>query len=308
MSLPESEWFGNLTFDDILNLEGEVYRAVKNRRTLRVLPEVEKAALGTNGEDNGEDTVAPRGPSSEGAFFLKIHLGVGWREIVKNWLNFKRPILGARNEYLACEHLARQGIAAPEAVAFAERGWNPARRKSFVVCREIQYAESLENVCGCWHESPPDVTTRTSLIYAVAELIRRMHDSGLVHRDLYICHILFNPQSQGGSPLTLLDLHRALIFDTLPRRWRERDLAALLFSTLDLGLSRRDWLRFIRHYRGGRALRDILSQEGDFWEAVYRRALKLYAKGVKRGLAEGHFYSTPQRASDRFESSQRPAG
>ena len=32
----------------------------------------------------------------------------------------------------------------------------------------------------------------------------------------------------------------------LPQRWRLRDLAALLFSTLDLGYSRRDWLRFVR--------------------------------------------------------------
>ena len=44
-------------------------------------------------------------------------------------------------------------------------------------------------------------------------------------------------------------------------RWRNKDLAALYFSALDIGLTRRDKLRFLRSYFQ-QPLRQTLQEEG----------------------------------------------
>ena len=54
-------WKGRDPFEAVSELEGEVFRKVKSRRTFRF-------EFGGNG------------------YFAKIHHGVGWREIIKNWL------------------------------------------------------------------------------------------------------------------------------------------------------------------------------------------------------------------------------
>ena len=94
----------------------------------------------------------------------------------------------------------------------------------------------------------------------------------------------------GAANLGVLDLHRALHFQQVPDRWRKRDLAALLFSSLDLAYTRRDWLRFIRWYTG-RPLRLELRERGVFWLSVVERANKLYREGERKGIVKGRYSS-----------------
>ena len=202
----------------------------------------------------------------------------------------RAPILGARNEFLACRYLEERGVIAPRVAAFAERGWNPARRRSFVLCDELAGYTSLEDLTAAWPSSPPDPLHVRRLVEAVAAFSRELHAAGIVHRDYYICHLWLRDDAwqQGRAELAVIDLHRALRFSQLPDRWRKRDLAALLFSVLDLPVHQRTWLRFVRHYRG-KPLKEIFAQEGDFWRAVYARASALYRKGEKKGLTQGRF-------------------
>jgi heptose I phosphotransferase len=240
-------------------LEGQVARAVAGRETLRI------AAGGKT-------------------YYLKRHRGVGWGEVFKNWLVLKRPVIGARNEYEACLRLASAAVAAPTVAAFAESGGSIASRSSFVMCDALMEYEDLEALTERWFLEEPAPLEKRRLVTAVARFARRFHDAGVVHRDFYICHLLIN----AAGELAVLDLHRALIFEHLPVRWRERDLAALLYSTLDLPLSRRSWLRFVREY-SGRPLREVFDEDGAFWFRVYRRALALYRKGARKGLTRGRF-------------------
>jgi heptose I phosphotransferase len=262
-------WSDGDLFERVASLDGEVYRAVADRRTLRI-------------------EVDGRG------YFAKIHRGAGWSEIVKNLVTGRLPVIGAGNEYAACRHLERSGVAAPTVAAFGERGWNPARRFSFVVCDALEDRIDLETLSADWVRSPPDGLTRRRLVMAVATFVRALHAAGVVHRDLYICHLLADRQAlqQGRVQLAVLDLHRAQIHGAIPRRWLRRDLAALLFSVLDLPVSRREWLRFVRVYRG-RPLPDVWREEGPFWNRVYRRALALYRKGRRKGLVTGRWQNHP---------------
>ena len=256
-------WQGKDPLECAFALDGEVYRDVAGRRTLRVM-------------------LADR------PYFVKLHNGVGWREIFKNWVQLKRPILGAVNEFEACRDLLTLGITAPAPAAFAVSAGSIASRRSFVLCDELSGYTSLEDITECWFESPPDPIMRQRLLYAVARFARSFHDAGFVHRDFYICHLLAEDVAfaNGEVRLAVLDLHRARRFAQLPERWRRRDLAALLYSTLDLGFSRRDWLRFLRIY-AGKPLREVLPRENGFWLSVIARAEKLYRQGQRKGLVRG---------------------
>ena len=243
--------------------EGEVFRTVKGRSTLRV-------------QIGGQP------------YFLKRHRGVGWLEILKNWLVGKRPVLGAENEYRACRHLAARNLPAPRVAAFATEGGNPARRRSFVLCDELSGYDSLEAVAADWARQPPSPRARRRLTVAVARFVRRLHEEGVAHRDLYICHLMLDRHkwAQGEARLAVLDLHRARLQPELSAYWRKRDLAALLFSTLDLDLPARSRLRFLRMYTG-RPLREAFAENPRFWRSVARRAEALREKAQRQGLDAG---------------------
>ncbi|MGD8863635.1 MAG: lipopolysaccharide core heptose(I) kinase RfaP [Myxococcales bacterium] len=252
---------GELTPEHLLDwgrdVSGEVVRAVPGRRTLRV-------SLGGR------------------SFYLKYHEGVGVMEVAKNWLAFKRPVLGAGNEFDACRHLRACGMVAPDVAAFATEGGFPPARRSLLLTEALDGYVDLERLSLRWNEQPPDPLVLRRLVEQVAAAARAMHGAGVAHRDFYVCHLLC-PAADPQGPLGVLDLHRALIFDEVPERWRLKDLAALLFSVLDLPLSRRAWLRFVRIYTGI-PLRRALAEQGDFWRRVHLRALKLHAKAVRKNL------------------------
>lgn len=242
-------------------MEGEIVRDVAGRQTLRV-------------ELDG------------GVFYLKRHQGVGVAEILKNWLVGKRPIIGARNEYEACRHLEARGLTAPRVAAFAEDDAAAPARASFVLTDELAGYEDLKVKTLRWLDSEPTPLEKRRLVMRVAGFARRFHEAGLVHRDFYLCHLLEHPDE--NLELGVLDLHRALIFDEIPRHWRLKDLAALLYSSLDLPVSRMAWLRFVRVYTN-RPLKVVFAEDAAFWQAVYARALKLYGKGQRKSLTRGNF-------------------
>ena len=248
-------WRGTDPFRAVAAIDGETFREVKNRRTFRF-------------EINGA------------RFFAKVHSGVGWAEIAKNLITLRAPILGARNEFVACRLLEERGIRAPTVAAFGIRGTNPARRESFVVCDALEDMSSLEDVAGAWQREAPSLALKRQYIDAVADIARALHGAGVNHRDFYICHLLADegPLRTGTVALSVIDLHRAQVRAKTPRRWIRRDLAALLFSSFDAPLTRNDWYRFVRRYSSGTLREELIGQSG-FWQTVYRRGVKLQRKG-----------------------------
>jgi heptose I phosphotransferase len=80
--------------------------------------------------------------------------------------------------------------------------------------------------------------------------------------------------------LYLIDLHRVQIRSKTPQRWRAKDLAALYFSAMDIGLSQRDLYRFIKVYSAD-GLREGIQQKASFWRAIKSKAMQLHSKPVK---------------------------
>jgi heptose I phosphotransferase len=254
-------WAGQDPFAAADALQGQVLRALEGRRTLRT-------------------EIAGRG------YYAKIHHGVGWAEIFKNLLSGRLPVLGAGNEWRALQRLHALGVDTMRAVAFGQRGGNPARRESFIITEELAPTASLEDFCRDWTAVPPAPTFKHALIRRVAEMARRMHGGGVNHRDFYICHFLLHLPVDAGAPrLSLIDLHRAQVREQTPRRWRDKDLAALYFSALDIGLTKRDGLRFLKTYFA-RPLRDILRDESALLGHLQRESVRLMAR-YQRKYAPG---------------------
>jgi len=214
------------------------------------------------------------------SFFLKLHSGVGWVEIVKNLLQGRLPVVGAANEYHAVQALERIGVDTLSVAAYTSTGRNPAAIKSLIVTDDLVGTVSLEDYCANWAAAPPDPRVRMRLILKLADSARRMHGAGINHRDFYLCHFHLDESSLAEQPprCYLIDLHRAQIRGRTPRRWRVKDLAGLYFSAMDCGLTRRDLLRFMHHYSEG-GLRRALGENARLWRQVERRARQLYRKG-----------------------------
>lgn len=254
------EWAGRDAFNTVLDVQGEVFRDVGVRRTL-------KFTLGGK------------------SYFLKLHTGVGWREVFKNWLSARQPIVDATNEYHACVHLRHHGVNTPRPVALGARGRDIAHRLSFVVCEALEHHTSLAVLSESWHVRAPAPSIKRAIIESAAQLARRMHECGVVHRDFYLYHLLVDDDrlAAGIVDLSLIDLHRARIVKSVSDYWRVRDLGALMFWCLDRPMTKRDYLRFVRVYENA-PLREALARRPRLWRGVARRARALYRKAQRKGL------------------------
>lgn len=261
---------GKDSFYDMMVIEGSVYREALGRRTLRF----------TSGKKD---------------YFLKMHTGVGWGEIFKNLTYLRAPVVGALNEWHGVHRLKDLEIDTMTVAAYGIRGKNPATKHSFIVTEALPTETSLEDYCGSWRKNPPrtikEVRLKRWIMNKVVETARVIHENGANHRDFYLCHFLLDAhfdkdqQVTADSKLYLIDLHRLQIRRKTPERWAVKDISGLYYSSKDIGLTKRDLLRFIKLYRG-KPLREILATEAGFWQKVKHKGEKLYASEQRKALAK----------------------
>jgi heptose I phosphotransferase len=255
-------WKGRDIFDQLFSVDGRVYREREGRKTVRF-------------------------SIDDKHYFGKFHGGIGWKEIIKDVLRFRLPVTSARNEWAAIKHLNKLGVNTARLVGYGKKGWNPARCQSFVVMEELADCISLEDLCLDWPGSSPSYRLKRALITEVARIARTLHENGLNHRDFYICHFLLD--ISGGKDkidprrlcLYLIDLHRVQMRHRTPTRWRVKDIGGLYYSSMNIGLTARDLLRFIRIYRN-KPLKVTLKEDEFFWRAVKRKGEALYREGVRK--------------------------
>lgn len=245
-------------FDQWMSMNGKVFRALEGRKTIRF-------------ERDGH------------GYYIKQHLGVGWKEIIKNWLQFRLPVLSAEVEWKALKVCQELGLLTLKVVGYGKRGWIPSRQQSFLITEELQEVTSLEDVCASWKQAAPSFLLKYRLIREIAHIARILHQHGLNHRDFYLCHFLLKNDSidQVHPQLYLIDLHRVQIRNRTPFRWKVKDIAGLYFSAMDAGLTQRDLFRFLRYYFS-KSLHDVFLTEKKFLNSVEQRAIALYRKSFRR--------------------------
>nr|WP_255210876.1 lipopolysaccharide kinase InaA family protein [Methylogaea oryzae] len=119
-----------VSFDQWLDWQGQSFRDVAGRRTLRF-------------EAGGK------------GYFIKIHTGVGWKEIFKNLFSGRLPVLGADNERRAIRRLEQLGVDTMKTAGFGSRGWNPAARQSFLITDELADTVSWKTFAGIGRAGRP---------------------------------------------------------------------------------------------------------------------------------------------------------
>ena len=112
-------------FDQLMNCEGEKFRHIKTRRTIKF-------------ECGGKN------------YFIKIHRACGWREVWKNWFAFKRPVTSARMEWEAIDKLNSLNVPTLSVLGRGIRGRAPAKQESFVITEALEGMISLEQLTQRW--------------------------------------------------------------------------------------------------------------------------------------------------------------
>ncbi|MCG3132176.1 MAG: hypothetical protein FLDDKLPJ_03009 [Phycisphaerae bacterium] len=178
------------------------------------------------------------------AFFLKryVHPPGSAVRAARRTCASARTLAGV--EWTWMRGLAESGIGAPTAVALAEERRGDGELRSALLITEVP-GESLEAWFARGAGSPDDLRGR--LIPPLASLIRRFHETGQVHRDLYAAHV-FLEETDGGPVFRLIDLQRVFRPRWRGRRWIVKDLASLSYSCPAGLVSRAARVRWLKRY------------------------------------------------------------
>ena len=246
-------------FKVVEELEGKIYREYANRVTKE---------FSFNNE----------------SYFVKYHTGVGWKEIFKNIIQFKRPVLGAKQEWNALNKLKSCQISCPEPVVFFSKGINPAKKISFIITKSLINTISLEDLLLKEDKAILSLSKKRELLKNLALISRKLHINGINHRDFYLCHFHVKRDLDFSlESIFLIDLHRAQIRKEVPIRWATKDIGGLYHSAMDIGLSERDCYGFLKIYFD-MPLKDIFNQKKKFIESSRRRAFSMYMQPILKEI------------------------
>ncbi len=223
--------------------------------------------------------VTPTDSSGPVRVFLKRYDRPPILPQLRNWLVHRRRTSFARTEADTAQHLAVHGVNTPRLVAWGERWGVLFERGSFVMMEEIKDSESLERRLPPCLESDAtraELPARRDFLRRLALFIRRFHETGFRHRDLYLCHIFYSRAGQ----FSLIDLARASR-PILRRRFQVKDIAQLHYSAPAAYFSRADRLRFYLAYADRRRLR---ARDKVFLGRVIRKAAKMARHSAKHGI------------------------
>jgi heptose I phosphotransferase len=197
----------------------------------------------------------------------------------KHWLGLSSDAengLESLNEWRQILALRKLGFqtAAPVAAGWRQVG-NTIR--SFVMTAEISGAVSGY---GFWAAS--DNSKRRDFIPLLADLARRFHAAGFIHKDFYLGHI-FVAEQKNELELTLIDLQRVMGPRKFRARWLVKDFGSMLFALQKAGAKRAAQLRFFKLYKKRQPLG---AAEKKFLRKSLKRAAWLHGRKPKFGEPE----------------------
>jgi hypothetical protein len=132
-----------------------------------------------------------------------------------------------------------------------------------------------------------------ALLGRSAELAAHLHNHGLHHRDLYLCHFFVRPDGAGGvEEVRLIDAARVRRLPRLltRRRWIVKDLAQFWYSTLALGVTDEQRTRWLEHYasrRQGPWRKGLVGSIGRKSRAIARHDARLRVAQPTRNVSLG---------------------
>lgn len=183
-------------------------------------------------------------PDGRGIFLKRFDHPSRLAQLRAWWEHRKRLPMAFYDRWLN-EKLTALGINVPTVVAWgwARHGW--FEQRSFVMLAQLPNAVSFEQRLPDCFADGGEFALRKQFIANVAEMVRRLHSAGFVHRDLYLCHLFWDATGK----VYLIDLNRVIQPLIGRGRYVIKDLAQLHFSSPKGAISAADRLRFFKHYR-----------------------------------------------------------
>lgn len=237
-------------------------------------------------------------PDARHAIFVKRYHYPRWRNRIKGF--FRGVFLGAsraRTEYRNLRRMRQAGILAVRPIAYGERRVLHFLCSSFLITEAVPDAVSLATFTKTYGRQPrvgASLRIRHEILRGLAREIRRMHDAGFVHRDLFWRNVLVRPMGPEKFEFCFLDASVGRRI-RVPRWRREKivqDLAALSVLAPDF-CSRADQLRFMRHYLGT----DTLTPDDRAWLLEVQRHWAKYREAETVRFDRGRVFDAPAARS-----------
>jgi hypothetical protein len=143
-------------------------------------------------------------------------------------LHIKRylvPSTAAADEVKAIELLRDAGVPTVPLVGHGRL----ADGRSFVISEDLAGSRDAEKLVAAG-------TPFETLLAPTADLAAKLHEAGLHHRDLYLCHFFAKVEASGDVDVKLIDAARVARMNNSLTRWRWviKDLAQFWYSTTTL--------------------------------------------------------------------------
>jgi tRNA A-37 threonylcarbamoyl transferase component Bud32 len=197
---------------------------------------------------------------------------------LKNWLAREKRISCAYAEYESAQKLSALGVNTPRMVAWGEQWGAIFEKCSFVIIEQVNNGESLEKRMPVFFDGPAtyeNLKMRREFIRQLATFVKKFHDTGFCHRDLYLCHIF----RTGEGAFCLIDLARAFRPSLFGSRYRVKDVAQMNYSAAGGLFSNTDRMRFYFAYAGKSKL---TSQDKSFIKRMIHKTRRIARHDVKR--------------------------
>jgi tRNA A-37 threonylcarbamoyl transferase component Bud32 len=154
----------------------------------------------------------------------------------------------AMREWLISRFLSQKGILTPKALGMLERGKHGVLKESFFVAEALEEARDLLEFCKIRFHGSDQMEEKNQILRLLAKTIRKIHDSGLFHKDFHGGNFLI--ADKGPLSLYLVDFHQArrqLRVSRAKRLWN----IAQIFSVLDFMLDNEAKKLFLLTYCQG---------------------------------------------------------
>lgn len=198
---------------------------------------------------------------------------------LRNWLSAHGRVSCGLFDVEPAAELADAGINTPKIISYGQQWGIFFEKRSFIITEKIPDAESLEQKLPDCFNAPAvieNLNLRRNFITKLAAFIKKFHETGYRHRDLYLSHIFYD----GNSRFYLIDLARTFKPTWFAERFRIKDIAQLYYSAPASFFSRTDRLRFYFGYTGRSKL---TVQDKVFIRKVINRAKQMAQHDIKHG-------------------------
>ncbi|HPC35908.1 MAG TPA: lipopolysaccharide kinase InaA family protein [Candidatus Marinimicrobia bacterium] len=201
----------------------------------------------------------------------------GWRNRISYWLSpFMRS--RAKKSWDASFSLLKCGVKVPMPITVYTR-----RRFGFIQ-RNFLLTEKIKNftLARSWLRDPNANPDHKRIIVAtIAEMIRKMHQAGMVHSDLTPGNFLVN--NDNPAEIFLVDLNRLKHKIFLTRAQKMNDIAKLNLCRCNLAQEHSDclWILFLEQYDKKELEKNKLALRLAISRLKNRRAMKALRKSSK---------------------------